>query len=75
MAKRAHLEAWDLSRKCEGCLKPADRRKRIKKFCSDMSRLIAKLLCIFADVEEKKEKRKESLTLIIAPSWAQSIGI
>jgi len=39
VAKRAHLETWDLSRKCEGCLKPADRRKRIKKFCSDLSRL------------------------------------
>ena len=39
MAKRAHLETWDLSRKCEGCLKPADRRKRIQKFCSDLSRL------------------------------------
>src|ERR1044072_6024511 len=28
-AKRGHLETWDLSRKCEGCLKPADRRERI----------------------------------------------
>ncbi|EEF26815.1 conserved hypothetical protein [Ricinus communis] len=25
VAKRAHLETWDLSRKCEGCLKPAGR--------------------------------------------------
>lgn len=39
VAKRAHLETWDLSRKCEGCLKPADRRKRINKFSSDLSRL------------------------------------
>ncbi|OAY69823.1 hypothetical protein ACMD2_04715 [Ananas comosus] len=39
VAKRAHLETWDLSRKCEGCLKPADRRKRISKLSSDLSRL------------------------------------
>ena len=25
VANRAHLETWDLSRKCEGCLKPAGR--------------------------------------------------
>ena len=36
----AHLETWDLSRKCEGCLKPANRRKRIQNFCSDLSRLL-----------------------------------
>ena len=32
VAKRAHLETWDLSRKCEGCKnesRPADKRKRI----------------------------------------------
>ncbi|OAY75337.1 hypothetical protein ACMD2_11558 [Ananas comosus] len=36
---RGPLGDWDLSRKCEGCLKPADRRKRISKLSSDLSRL------------------------------------
>jgi len=27
VAKRAHLETWDLSRKCEGCNKPAGQRE------------------------------------------------
>lgn len=34
VAKRAYLETWDLSRKCEGCLKPADRQAK------ELSRLI-----------------------------------
>jgi len=39
VAKRAHLETWDLNKKCEGCLKPVDRGKRIKKFYFDLSRI------------------------------------
>ena len=39
LAKRAHLETWDLSRKCEGCRKPADFQKRINGLGADLSRL------------------------------------
>ena len=35
------------------------------------NRLIAKLVSIFADMEERREEREESLAHILAPSQAQ----
>jgi hypothetical protein len=34
--------------------------------------LIAKLVSIFADVEEREEKREESLALMQATSWVRN---